>query len=264
MEYSHPTVWNDALGSKITVDQCMLCHSADDGYEMGTVMHGVHYGERNGENFEERGGKCISCHNMTENEQGAELWDVVKYDHLDGIVKVPDVQGEFVFDQDTVVAPEDMFTYDWIHSRYDSLIHIMGKNVLDTELPKDFVDNFEITMDGLVNKPFTAKLADLISEAEAAGVTVTKLSKIHCVDNMPGGGGISNVEITGIPLTWLIEKAGGASRDMRTPTTRRWSSWSSPWTTARPGRRTIWARPILASGCTGTTRGLLKATAATC
>ena len=122
---------------------------------------------------------------------GAELWDVVKYDHLDGIVKVPDVQGEFVFDQDTVVAPEDMFTYDWIHSRYDSLIHIMGKNVLDTELPKDFVDNFEITMDGLVNKPFTAKLADLISEAEAAGVTVTKLSKIHCVDNMPGGGGIS-------------------------------------------------------------------------
>ena len=38
MEYSHPTVWNDALGSKITVDQCMLCHSADDGYEMGTVM----------------------------------------------------------------------------------------------------------------------------------------------------------------------------------------------------------------------------------
>ncbi|MFR3091795.1 MAG: hypothetical protein ACLTMP_08820 [Eggerthella lenta] len=32
-----------------------------------------------------------------------------------------------------------MFTYDWIHSRYDSLIHIMGKNVLDTEL-KDFVD----------------------------------------------------------------------------------------------------------------------------
>ena len=60
---------------------------------MGTVMHGVHYGERNGENFEERGGKCISCHNMTENEQGAELWDVVKYDHLDGIVKVPDVQA---------------------------------------------------------------------------------------------------------------------------------------------------------------------------
>ncbi|MFR3091796.1 MAG: hypothetical protein ACLTMP_08825 [Eggerthella lenta] len=31
---------------------------------------------------------------------------------------------------------------------------------------------------------------------------------------MPGGGGISNVEITGIPLTWLIEKAGGASKDI--------------------------------------------------
>ncbi|CAK7021683.1 MAG: hypothetical protein PEGG_00891 [Paraeggerthella hongkongensis] len=214
MEYAHPTVWNDALGSKLTVDQCMLCHSADDGQEMGTVMHAVHYGERNGANFEDRGGKCISCHNITENGNGAELWDEVKYDHLDGIVKVKDVQGEFKFDQTTTTAPEDMFTYDWIHSNYDHLIHIMGKNVLDAEMPQDFVDNWEVTINGLVNKPYTAKLADLIAEAEGAGATVTKLSKIHCVDNMPGGGGISNVEITGIPLSWLIEKGGGASKDI--------------------------------------------------
>ncbi|MFR3091794.1 MAG: hypothetical protein ACLTMP_08815 [Eggerthella lenta] len=63
------------LGSKITVDQCMLCHSADDGYEMGN-RRTAHYGERNGENFEERGGKCISCQHDGE-QQGAELWDVV-------------------------------------------------------------------------------------------------------------------------------------------------------------------------------------------
>lgn len=214
MEYSHPTIWNDPLESWITVDQCMLCHSADDGLEMGTLMHGVHYGERNAENFETRGGKCISCHNMTENGKGAELWDEVKYDHLDGIVDVPSIKGDFTFDQDTTVAPEDMFTYDWIHSNYDYLIHIMGKNVLDEELPQDFVDNWKITMDGFVNKPFTAELPDLIAEAEAAGASVTKLSKIHCVDNMPGGGGISNVEITGIPLNWLIEKAGGLSKDV--------------------------------------------------
>ncbi|MEF9879608.1 MAG: molybdopterin-dependent oxidoreductase [Clostridia bacterium] len=214
MEYSHPTVWNESLGSKLTVDQCMLCHSADDDYEMGTIMHGVHNGERNNENFEKRGGKCISCHNMTENKNGAELWDLVKYDHLDGIIKVPDVKGDFSFDQTTTVAPEDMFTYDWIHSKFDSLIHIMGKNVLNEELPKAFIDNFEITMGGLVNKPYTAKLSELIAEAEADGATVTKLSKIHCVDNMPGGGGISNVEITGIPLSWLVEKGGGASKDV--------------------------------------------------
>ena len=32
---------------------------------------------------------------------------------------------------------------------------------------------------------------------------------MQCLDNMPGGGGISNVEITGIPLNWLIERGGG-------------------------------------------------------
>lgn len=85
---------------------------------------------------------------MTENEQGAELWDVVKYDHLDGIVKVPDVQGEFVFDQDTVVAPEDMFTYDWIHSRYDSLIHIMGKTC--------WIRSFRRTSSTISRSPWTA------------------------------------------------------------------------------------------------------------
>ena len=73
MEYSHTTIWNEALGNEITVDQCMLCHSDDDGYEMGTLMHGIHNGERNKEAFEEKGGECISCHNMTENGEGVEL-----------------------------------------------------------------------------------------------------------------------------------------------------------------------------------------------
>lgn len=209
MEYAHTSVWNDALNNWLTIDQCQLCHSDDDGYELGTLMHAVHYGERNGATFEDRGGKCLSCHNMTENGQGIELWDQVKFDHLDGIVKEENVEGEFVFDQDTKVSKDEMFTYDWIHSDYDHLIAIMGKNGVNEPLPQEMVDAWEITIDGFVNKPYTAKLTDLISEAEAAGAAVTKLSKMHCLDNMPGGGGISNVEITGIPLNWLIERGGG-------------------------------------------------------
>ena len=209
MEYKHLTVWNDALKNWLTIDQCQLCHSDDDGYELGTLMHAVHYGERNGQSFEDRGGQCMSCHNMTENGEGIELWDQVKYEHLDGIVKQEDVQGDFTFDQTTKVAAEDMFTYDWIHNDYDNLITIMGKNGLDLPLPQEMIDNWEINIEGVVNKPFTAKLVDLIAECEADNATVTKLSKIHCLDNMPGGAGISNVEITGIPLNWLIEKAGG-------------------------------------------------------
>lgn len=209
MEYSHLTIFNPALNNWITVDQCMLCHSDDDGYEMGTLMHAVHYGERNNANFEERGGECQSCHNMTENGEGVELWDQVKYDHMDGIVKEKDVQGEFTFDQTTTNTMDEMFTYDWIHSDYDHLLAIMGKHGEDLPLPQEMVDNWEINITGLVNQPYTAKLKDLISEAEAEGATVTKISKIHCLDNMPGGGGISNVEITGIPLNWLIERGGG-------------------------------------------------------
>ncbi len=210
MEYTHLTVWNDYLQPWITVDQCMLCHSEDDGYEMGTLMHAVHYGERVRNTFEERGGQCMSCHNMTEGGQGIELWDQVKYNHMDGIVKVEDVQGDFVFDQDTTVPGKELFTYDWVHTDYDHLIKIMGKNELNLEMPLDVVENWEINMSGLVNKPFTAKLGDLIKEAESAGVTVTKLSKMECLDNMPGAAGIGQVEITGIPFTWLLEKAGGA------------------------------------------------------
>ncbi len=221
MDYPHNSVWNDALGTCITVDQCMLCHSEDDDWEMGTLMHGIHYGERCVEAFENKGGTCNSCHNMTEGYDAAannpapriELWDDVKYKHMWGVTKVKNVEGEFSFDQTTTTAPEDMFTYDWLYSDYDHIMHIMGKNDLNKQLPQEFIDNWEIKVEGSVGEPYTIKLKDLIAEAEAEGATVTKLSKMHCLDNMPGGGGISNVEITGIPLSWLAEKAGGINED---------------------------------------------------
>ena len=176
MPYQHLTVYNPALDNWITVDQCMLCHSDDDGYEMGTLMHAVHYGERNNENFEKRGGECQSCHNMTENGKGFELWDQVKYDHMDGIIKEENVEGEFTFNQTETNTMDEMFTYDWIHSDYDHLLSIMGKYGEDLPLPQEMIDNWEINISGLVNQPYTAKLSDLIAEAEADGAVVTKLS----------------------------------------------------------------------------------------
>ena len=53
------------------------------------------------------------------------------------------------------------------------------------------------------------KLPDLIAEAEKAGVITTRTSKMICDWNPVGGGGVTNCEITGIPVSWLIEKAGG-------------------------------------------------------
>lgn len=83
-----------------------------------------------------------------------------------------------------------------------------GAGVLGTNLPEP-VRQWEITIDGLVKAPYTATLKELVDEAEKAGVVVEKTSKIVCSWNMVGGGGISNVKITGIPVSWLVEKAGG-------------------------------------------------------
>lgn len=75
--------------------------------------------------------------------------------------------------------------------------------------PQSLFDSWPITVDGEVNSPYTALLPDLVKEAEAAGVTVTKVSKEVCNWNGTGAGSVSNVEITGIPVSWLIERAGG-------------------------------------------------------
>ena len=80
--------WNDELDNKMTVQQCLFCHSYAPGYiakqyEFGTLMHAVHYNTRNKAEFaNDYQGDCMSCHNATENGEGLELWDLTKYDRL--------------------------------------------------------------------------------------------------------------------------------------------------------------------------------------
>lgn len=217
-KYQHPAFWNDSLGVWTTVNQCQICHTYAPGYiakqyDFGTLMHGIHYGTGK-KGFEALNGDCMSCHNMTTDGKGVQLWDVVKYDKMVGMVDVPNVQGEFSFDQEKVQEMKDVFSFDWMHSHWDNMRHALGKNGINEQPPQEFFDNWDISVHGLVNEPFTMKLPELIAEAEAAGAVVTKKSKMVCDWNAVGGGGITNVEITGIPLTWLIERAGGASEDI--------------------------------------------------
>ena len=69
----------------------------------------------------------------------------------------------------------------------------------------DVFDPWEVTVSGLVEQPFTAKLTDLIDEAPLVTTTVA----MECIMNAPGGEAIANMEVTGIPISWLLEKAGG-------------------------------------------------------
>ena len=137
-------------------------------YDIGTFIHGLHMGRQAGEQFEAMGGKCISCHNMTADGEGITLWDVVKYDKMVGIVDVPNVQGEFDYNQDLVQTSDELFTFDWQHSYYDALRRGTGAKGLGLDdYPEAIYDEWEITVEGNVAQPYTAKLKDLIAEAEA-------------------------------------------------------------------------------------------------
>lgn len=215
MNYDHPAFWNNELGVNTTVQQCLICHTFGDGYvaknyEFGTLIHGIHYGKRNGETFSDTfEGDCMSCHNATNDGAGMQLWDMVKYQKLLGIVDVENVEGEFSFTQDKVQTMSEVFSYDWMHSGYDNLRHALGVHGANVQPPQEMFDEWVITVDGLVDEPYSLTLPELITEAEAQQAVVTKVSKMVCDWSAVGGGGITNVEITGIPLTWLIEQAGG-------------------------------------------------------
>ncbi|MEG0015392.1 MAG: molybdopterin-dependent oxidoreductase [Gordonibacter sp.] len=216
MNYEHPIAWNDELDSKTTLQQCLFCHSYAPGYiakqyEFGTLMHAIHSGKRASSKFTtEYEGDCMSCHNATENGAGLELWDLTKYTRLWGINDVENVQGEFKTDQTMTQTQDGVFSYDWMHAYYDNMRHGAGVNGLNLDMPQSLFDEWTITVNGNVGKEYTAKLPDLIKEAEAAGVVVNKTSKMVCNWNPVGGGGVTNTEITGIPVSWLVEKAGGA------------------------------------------------------
>ena len=213
LPYEHPVAWNDELDNKTTLQQCLFCHSYAPGYiakqyEFGTLIHNIHYGlEADGQFEDEYKGNCYSCHDATNDGEGMALWDQTKFERLRGVTKVENVEGDFSIDQEATMAQEDMFNMDAWNRLYDRMRS--GAEYADTPMPQSLFDSWPITVDGEVNSPYTALLPDLVKEAEAAGVTVTKVSKEVCNWNGTGAGSVSNVEITGIPVSWLIERAGG-------------------------------------------------------
>lgn len=213
MEYKHATIDNKALETYSDVNQCISCHR-DNGDDFGRLIHAIHYNERSGNKFAEgSNGTCQSCHDATADGNGMQLWDNVKHEALQGINKVENVQGEFASTQDKVQTQDELYSYDFVHGYYDHMRYACGPNGLDIDLPQSMFDEWEFTVDGNVNAPYTKKLPELVAEAEAAGVVVTKPSKMVCELNPIGGGGIGQAEITGIPVSWLIEKAGGYTED---------------------------------------------------
>lgn len=193
---------DNGLGTTTTVDDCRICHDYGYGYmdkqgQLGSLIHGIH--EKGGV-----AGDCMACHTATSDGQGMQLWDDVKHDVMQGIGSVSDVEGTLTYDQETSYGMPDV---SWYYTEQNT--SGIAKGYAGEDNPDSAFDEWDFTVSGLVNAPFTESLADLIAEAEAEGATVTDHMALQCIMNSFGGEAIGNIEFTGIPISWLVEKAGG-------------------------------------------------------
>ena len=185
---THPELWNP-YDVDITVDFCYMCHSK--ALFIQDSMHTLHL---NDESFNEMGGNCLSCHQISTSTGEFESWDSVKYDVMMGITSVANVEGEFSYTQDSITPIDEVFFY-WENGNHRGMTP-------DNDMDPEVLENWEITVEGLVDNPFTFKISEMKDQA------VTRTLKMHCQTNPPAGSYIANCEVTGIPLSVILEKAG--------------------------------------------------------
>ena len=208
-----------------TVQMCIDCHTWQPGYitqqySFGDLMHMIHT-RKNSEAFTSMGGNCFSCHFSydtntqdtlsTNDTTDMALFDEVKHDVFGGITKVSDqseVDAQVVWDQKKS-SWDGTWDYNWRgpgfywdHDRY----HYQEEG---TPLDKDLFANWTISVSGCVGSDVTHSLSDLIEEAENVHVTKAMV----CTMNPTGGSFFGNYDIDAIPLSWLVEKAGGYTDD---------------------------------------------------
>ena len=247
MEYKHATIDNKALETYSDVNQCISCHR-DNGDDFGRLIHAIHYNERSGNKFAEgSNGTCQSCHDATADGNGMQLWDNVKHEALQGINKVENVQGEFASTQDKVQTQDELYSYDFVHGYYDHMRYACGPNGLDIDLPQSMFDEWEFTVDGNVNAPYTKKLPELVAVSRSAGssrrLAATPKTPTACASfaqtGLRAAGSTSRSWTKGIWCTRSMANTSAhvtASRSCigRRPTMPRSSRSRSTATTCRP------------------------------
>lgn len=199
--YGHTDLTND-MGIDINVNMCVDCHEVGDGYQttyydFGTLIHGIHRDVADAD--------CMSCHNYTEDGEGFTLWDASKHSLMRGITSVPaeELEGDFTWNQDVVVEQGSVFNWQWYYLGSDYLRNSRAKA---GEQPNESIyRDWTITVSGEVGKEVSYTIADLLEQAPVETRTVT----MQCTYNPTGGPYIANCQITGVPLDWLIEQAGG-------------------------------------------------------
>ena len=186
---SHPKLWNP-YGIDPTIKFCYMCHSK--ALFLQDSMHALHM---NSAEFAEKGGNCDSCHYINPNTGAYEMWDLVKYDTAYmGITPVAEAKGDFSFTQDSITDTDEVFYY-WENSDHQGVTP-------DNDTSEEAYAQWEISVGGSVQNPFTFKLSDFEDQM------VERVYKMDCQTNPPGGAYIANVNVKGIPLSVIMDKAG--------------------------------------------------------
>lgn len=187
---THPELWNP-YNVDVTIDFCYMCHSK--ALFVQDSMHTLHM---NNAAFNAMGGNCLSCHQISTSTGEFQSWDKVKYDVMMGITGISDVEGEFSYTQDSITPLDQVFFY-WENGNHRGMTP-------DNDLSPEVLQNWEITVKGLVDNEYSFTMGEMID----AGLAETRVLKMHCQTNPPAGSYIANCEVTGIPLSKILEKAG--------------------------------------------------------
>ena len=186
---THPKLWNP-YDVEATTKFCYMCHSK--ALFMQDSMHALHM---NNPEFAKKNGNCDSCHYISPQTGEYLLWDLVKYNNAYmGITPVPNATGEFSFTQDSI-TPTDQVFYYWENNNHQGITP-------DNDTSQEAYDNWEIAVEGEVDNPFTFKLTDFEDQM------VERVLKMDCQTNPPGGAYVANVNVKGIPLSAIMERAG--------------------------------------------------------
>lgn len=181
---SHPELWNP-YDVEMKVDFCYMCHSM--ALFVQDSMHTLHLMN---DNFD---GSCESCHYISTSTGEYELWDHAKYNVMMGISDVADVQGEFSFTQDSITPTDELFFY-WENGNHRGITPDYDDNPA-------IYENWTISVSGLVENELTIDLSEMAKES-----SVTRVVKLMCQTNPPAGSYMANCEVTGIPLSAVLEQ----------------------------------------------------------
>lgn len=179
-----------------SLETCIVCHDTrDESNAFINIVHGIH---TNSTAFNSMGGNCFSCHSVS-NDGEYELWDRIKYSLFHGVTEIDaaSIPADFRFDQDVVTPTDEMYFH---------LSEFEGNPTAwlpYSDTNHQIFDAWTITVSGEVDNPFTMTLPEMIAEFG----TVTDIRTNACVAAGIGDVMTANCEVTGIPLSKILEKA---------------------------------------------------------